>query len=148
MEIILKEDVEGLGYKGDLLDVKPGYGRNYLIPRGIAVLATSSQKKMWEENKRQSQHKEEKLLKEAENMRDAISKLDIKVGAKVSETGKIFGSITTLQIAESLAGMGLRVDRKSIELKDENIKQAGKYKADIKLHKDISLSVEFEVVGE
>ncbi|MFQ5334659.1 MAG: 50S ribosomal protein L9 [Flavobacteriales bacterium] len=148
MEIILKEDVEGLGYKGDLLDVKPGYGRNYLIPRGIAVLATSFQKKVWEENKRQSQHKEEKLLKEAENMRDAISKLDIKVGAKVSETGKIFGSITTLQIAESLAGMGLQIDRKSIELKDENIKQAGKYKADIKLHKDISFSVEFEVVGE
>ncbi len=147
MEVILLQDVDNLGYKDDLLNVKAGYGRNYLIPKGYAVLATESKRKAWEEINKQRKHKEEKLLRESESIREEMKKLSLQVEAKVSESGKIFGSITTLQISDALAAKGFNISRKAITLKEESIKQTGKYHVDIKLHKEISVSLEFDVVG-
>lgn len=148
MEIILKEDMHNLGNKGDIITVKNGYARNYLIPRGYAVAATKSAKKMYEEIARQRAHKEEKLKLEAEEQAKKLDDINIVLGAKTSSKGKIFGSINTIQIAEELNKQGLEVDRKNIFIKEEPIKEVGKYTATIKLHKDVSREIEFEVKGE
>lgn len=149
MEIILKQDVANLGSKDDIVTVKPGYANNYLIPQGYATVATESAKKVLAENKKQQAHKEEKLRKDATELAALIEQKEIKIGAKTSQTGKIFGSVNTIQIAEALAKKGIEVDRKQITIADEaNIKEVGKYKATIKLYKDIKTTIEFEVVSE
>lgn len=147
MEIILKEDLKGLGYKNDLVTVKPGYGRNYLIPRGVAILATETNKKVVAENIKQASHKAEKLKKDATELAEKLSKLALEIGAKVGESGKIFGSITPLQISDALKNKGFNIDRKKITFKGE-VKQAGAYEAVIDLHKEVRQSVTFTVVAE
>jgi large subunit ribosomal protein L9 len=148
MEVILKKDVENLGYQDDLVDVKPGYARNFLVPRGLAVLATTSEKKMLEETIRQRAHKEEKIQKEANAKAAKLENETIKIGAKVGENGKIFGSVNTIQLADALKEAGHEIDRKHIVIKNEPIKEIGIYEAEVTLHKDIKQTIKFEVVGE
>ena len=148
MEIILKEDIEKLGYKNDVVHVKSGYGRNFLIPQGLAIIATSSAKKMMEETLRQRAHKEEKLVKEAEGMAEKLAKLSIKVLTKAGEKGKIFGSVNNIQVAKSLKDAGFEIDRKNIHIDQENIKELGKYEAKLKLYKNIDATFTFEVLAE
>jgi large subunit ribosomal protein L9 len=148
MEIILIQDVNKLGQKDDLVNVKPGYGRNYLIPMGFAVDATSSAKKMHTENLRQRAHKEEKVKIAAQEIAGRLAGVKIVVGAKTSTSGKIFGSVNTIQIAESLKEKGFDIDRKNITLPEDQIKEVGSYKAIVKLHRDVRVEVEFEIKGE
>ncbi|UTW67206.1 50S ribosomal protein L9 [bacterium SCSIO 12643] len=148
MEIILKENIEGLGYTNDLVTVKPGYGRNFLIPTGKAILATESAKKVREENLRQRAHKEAKLVEEAKGFAAKLEAMSIKIGAKVGESGKIFGSVNTIQLAEAITNLGVAVDRKNISIVNEPIKNVGSYEAKIKFHKEVEQSITFEVVGE
>lgn len=148
MEIILKKDVKNLGYKDDLLKVRDGYALNFLIPQGLAVVASESAKKMLAETKKQRAHKEEKIRTEASKIAEALKGLTVKVGAKAGESGKIFGSVTPLQIAEAIKKLGYDVDRKNITIQGESIKALGKYTADIRLHKDIVVPVSFEVVED
>ncbi len=147
MEVILKEDVINLGYKDDIVKVKDGYGRNYLIPKGMAVMATESAKKMLAEDLRQRAHKLEKMKKDAQDMVSKFEGIHLSIGAKVSSTGKIFGSVGPIQIAEALEKQGLDIDRKSILLKDA-VKEVGEYKATIKLHREVQVEISFEVVAE
>ena len=148
MEIILKQDIVNLGHADDIVDVKDGYARNYLIPRGYAIMADESNKKMHEENKRQRAHKEAKLKEEAEALAEQIKGKEIKIGAKTSSSGKIFGSVNTIQIAEALRQKGFDIDRKKISIKGDSIKEVGKYTATIKLHREVPVEIEFEVVSE
>lgn len=148
MEIILKQDIEKLGYKDDLVTVKPGYARNFLIPQGMAIIATASEKKVHAENLKQRAHKEEKIKAEAEKLAESLSKQTIQIGAKVGENGKIFGSVNTIQLADALEAAGFSVDRKRITIKNEPIKQVGTYEADVVVHKNIVQTIKFEVVGE
>jgi large subunit ribosomal protein L9 len=148
MEIILLQDVHKLGQKDDLVNVKDGYGRNYLIPRGYAIAATSSAKKMHAENQKQRAHKEEKIRTEAQELASKMAGISITVGAKTSTSGKIFGSVNTIQIAEALKEKGFDIDRKSISLPEDQIKEVGKYKAVIRLHRDVKVEVDFEIVAE
>jgi large subunit ribosomal protein L9 len=148
MEIILLQDVQKLGQKDDLIHVKDGYGRNYLIPRGYAIAATPSVRKMHAENLKQRAHKEEKIKAEAQELATKMTGLNIVIGAKTSSSGKIFGSVNTIQIAEALKDKGFEIDRKSISLPEDQIKEIGKYKAVIKLHRDLKVDVEFEIVAE
>lgn len=148
MEIILKKDHKGLGYKNDIVKVKNGYGRNFLIPQGIAVLATDSNKKMQAEEIKQSSFKEQKLRTEATANAEKLAGVTVKVGAKAGDSGKIFGSVTNIQIAEALKKAGYDVERKNIELAEENIKTLGTYSAKVRLFKEISATVNFEVVAE
>jgi len=148
MEIILLQDVNKLGQKDDLVKVKAGYGRNFLIPRGYAVAATPSAKKMHAENLRQRAHKEEKIKAEAQELAGRMADLKLVVGAKTSTSGKIFGSVNTIQIAEALKEKGFDIDRKSISLPEDQIKEVGKYKASVKLHREVKVQVEFEIVAE
>lgn len=148
MEIILKEDIQNLGHKNDIITVKNGYGRNYLIPRGLAVLATPSAKKMHEENIRQRAHKEEKIKNEALENAKKMEKISLSIGAKTSSTGKIFGSVNTIQIAEALKEKGYEIERKNISIPEDQIKEVGKYTATIKLHKEVSVDIEFEIIAE
>jgi large subunit ribosomal protein L9 len=148
MEIILLQDVNKLGQKDDIVNVKDGYGRNFLIPRGFAVQASSSEKKMHTENLRQRAHKEEKIKIAAQEIAAKMEGLKIVVGAKTSTSGKIFGSVNTIQIAESLKEKGFDIDRKNITLPEDQIKEIGNYKAIIKLHRDVRVEVEFEIKGE
>jgi large subunit ribosomal protein L9 len=148
MEIILKQDVNKLGQKDDIVNVKDGYGRNFLIPRGFAVAATSSEKKMHTENLRQRAHKEEKIRIAAQEIAASMTGVKIIVGAKTSTSGKIFGSVNTIQIAESLKEKGFDIDRKNITLPEDQIKEVGNYKAIIKLHRDVKVEIEFEIKGE
>ena len=148
MEIILLQDVNKLGQKDDLVNVKPGYGRNFLIPKGYAVDATSSAKKMHTENLRQRAHKEEKIKIAAQEIAGKLEGLKITVGAKTSTSGKIFGSVNTIQIAESLKEKGFDIDRRNITLPEDQIKEVGSYKAIIKLHREVKVEIEFEIVGE
>ena len=136
MQVILKEDILNLGYKDDVVTVKSGYGRNYLIPQGKAVIATPSALKMLAENMKQRAHKLEKL--------EGVS---LTIGAKTSSTGKIFGSVNNIQIAEALEKAGYEVDRKVIFIK-ESVKEVGAYKAILKLHKEVSVEIPFQVVAE
>jgi large subunit ribosomal protein L9 len=148
MEIILIQDVNKLGQKDDIVNVKNGYGRNFLIPRGYAVSATSSAKKMHAENLRQRAHKEEKIRISAQEIAGRMAGLKLVVGAKTSTSGKIFGSVNTIQIAESLKEKGFDIDRKNITLPEDQIKEVGNYKAIIKLHRDVKVEVDFEIKGE
>ena len=147
MEVILKQDIHTLGYKNDIVTVKNGYGRNYLIPNGLAILATESAKKMHAENMRQRAHKEEKIKKEALEVAKKLESVTLSLGAKTSSTGKIFGSVNNIQIAEALTEKGFEIDRKVISIKDA-VKEIGKYTATIKLHKEVKVEIEFEVVSE
>jgi large subunit ribosomal protein L9 len=148
MEIILLQDVHKLGQKDDLVHVKDGYGRNYLIPRGYAIAATPSARKMHDENLKQRAHKEEKIKAEAQGLASKMADLKLVVGAKTSSSGKIFGSVNTIQIAEALKEKGFEIDRKSISLPEELIKEVGKYKAVIRLHREVKVEIEFEIVAE
>ena len=148
MKIILKEDVNTLGYKDDVVTVKDGYGRNYLIPRGYAVAATPSAKKMHAENLKQRAHKEEQIKASAQEMAKKLEGLKLTVGAKTSSSGKIFGSVNTIQIAEALKEKGFDIDRRSITLVEDQVKEVGKYKATIKLHREVKVEVDFEIVAE
>lgn len=147
MEIILKEDVANLGYKNDIVNVKSGYGRNYLIPTGKAVIASPSAKKMLAEELKQRAHKLEKIRKDAEELAMQLKNVSLKIATKVSSTGTIFGSVGSIQIAEELAKLGHNIDRKIIFVKD-SVKEVGNYTATIKLHKEVSVEVPFEVVAE
>lgn len=148
MDIILKQDISGLGDKGDIVAVKDGYARNYLIPQGFAVLATPSAKKVHEENTRQRAHKEEKIKKEAEEIAGRLADVTLTIGAKTSSSGKIFGSVNTIQIAEALKNEGFDIDRKNITIEGDQVKEVGKYKAQIKLHKEVRAEIEFEIIAE
>ncbi|MGE0637656.1 MAG: 50S ribosomal protein L9 [Bacteroidia bacterium] len=150
MEVILTKDVDKLGYKNDLVKVKPGYGRNFLVPQGLAILATVSSKKVLAETLKQRAFKEEKIKKDAEGVAEILKKTTLKVAAKAGESGKIFGSVNSIQIADAIkAATGKEIERKNITLIDaENIKSLGTYKAKIKVHREITVEVDFEVVAE
>jgi large subunit ribosomal protein L9 len=147
MEIILKEDVTNLGYKGDILKVKDGYGRNFLIPTKKAILATVPAKKMLAEDLKQRAHKLERVKNEAIELAEKLKDIVLSVGAKTSTTGKIFGAVGPIQIADAFEKAGFTVDRKVIVLKDA-IKEIGSYHATLKLHKEVTIEVAFEVVAE
>ena len=147
MEIILKDDVKGVGYKNDTVTVKPGFGRNYLIPQGLAVIADKSNKKIVAENIRQAAHKADKIKGDAQAIADKIGDLTLEIAAKMGETGKIFGAVTTLQISDALKAKGVEVDRKKISF-DQEVKTAGEYTASINLHKEVKHQVRFNVVSE
>ncbi len=147
MEIILLQDVQNLGYKDDVVKVKNGYGRNYLIPQGMAELATPSAKKQLAENLKQRAHKLAKIKAEAEELAGKLNGVSLTIGAKTSATGTIFGSVNNIQIAEALAKKGFEIDRKTIIINDA-VKELGSYKATIKLHKEVSAEINFEVVAE
>lgn len=147
MKVILKEDISNLGYKDDVVEVKSGYGRNYLIPQGKAVIATESALKILAENQRQRAHKLAKIKADAEAAAADLEGVKLSIGAKTSSTGTIFGSVNALQIAEALEKLGHNVDRKIIEVK-ETIKEVGEYTATIKFHKEVAVEIPFEVVAE
>lgn len=150
MEVILTKDVDKLGYKNDLVKVKPGYGRNFLVPQGLAILATGSSKKVLAETLKQRAFKEEKIKKDAEGLAETLKKTTVKVAAKAGESGKIFGSVNSIQIADAIkAATGREIERKNITLVDaENIKSLGTYKAKVKVHREITVEIDFEVVAE
>ena len=147
MKIILKEDVSNLGYKDDVVEVKSGYGRNYLIPTGKAVIASESALKMLAENQKHRAHKLAKIKADAEALAESLKEVTLTIGAKTSSTGTIFGSVNNIQIAEALEKLGFNVDRKVIFIKD-SVKEVGSYKALLKLHKEVSVEIPFEVVAE
>ena len=146
MEIILKEDVANLGYKNDIVTVKSGYGRNYLIPTGKAVIASPAAKKMLAEELKQRAHKLEKIKKDAEAVAESLKDVTLTIATKVSATGTIFGSVSNIQIAEELAKLGHNIDRKIIVVK--GVKEVGNYTATVKLHKEFSVEIPFAVVAE
>ena len=148
MEIILKQDVNNLGSKDDIVVVKDGYARNFLIPQKFAIMATSSAKKVLAENIKQRAHKEAKIKDEAEKFAASMTGLKLVIGAKTSSTGKIFGSVNTIQIAEALHEKGFEVERKNIQIQEEHIKEVGAYKAKVRLHKDVHVEIDFDVVSE
>ena len=146
MKIILKEDIQNLGYKDDIVEVKDGYGRNYLIPQGKAIIANPSNLRQLEENQRQRAHKLAKIKADAEALAASLKDVKLTIGAKTSATGTIFGSVNSIQIAEALEKLGFNIDRKIIEI--EPVKEVGEYVATVKLHKDVTAQVPFEVVAE
>ncbi len=148
MEIILKQDVKGLGFKHDVVKVRDGYGRNFLLPRGTAILATEGSRKELAEIKKQQSFKEDKLRKGATANAEKLNAVSIKVGAKAGENGKIFGSVSNIQVAEALKALGFDVERKNIEISEDAIKQLGTYNAKVRLFKEITANVSFEVVAE
>ena len=147
MKIILKENIPTLGYKDDVVEVKDGYGRNYLIPQGLAIIASESALKRRAEDQKQRAHKLEKIKADAEAAAAALEGVKLTIGAKTSSKGTIFGSVNALQIAEALEKLGHIVDRKIIEIKDP-VKEVGVYKAVIRFHKDVVTDIEFEVIAE
>lgn len=147
MNIILKEDIAGLGYKNDVVKVKDGYARNYLIPQAFAVMATDSAKKILAENIKQAAHKAEKIKTEATKIANGIGEMVLEIRAKVGETGKIFGSVTTIQLSDALKAQGFDIDRKKIAITGD-VKVVGEYKAMIDLHKEVKHTLSFRVVGE
>ncbi len=147
MEIILKQDIKNLGEKDDVVNVKPGYGRNYLIPKGFAALATSSAKKVLAENLKQAAFKQDKIRKDADAIATRLEGVKLSIGAKAGESGKIFGSVNTIQIAEALKKQGFDVDRRRITFETEP-KFVGEYIANLNLHKEVKVQVPFEVVAE
>jgi large subunit ribosomal protein L9 len=148
MKIILTQDMEKLGQKDDIISVKTGYARNYLIPKGFAIQATDSAIKVHNENLRQRAHKEAKIREVAEKLAASIADVKLVIGAKVSSAGKIFGSVNTIQLAEALKEKGYEIDRKNIILGEDSIKEVGSYKAVIKLHRDVKVDIDFEVIPE
>lgn len=148
MEIILIQDVDKLGNKDDIINVKPGYARNYLIPKKFAIMATETAKKIHAENLKQRAHKEAKLINDANNLAQKMENIFIKIPAKTSTTGKIFGSVNTIMISEALTKEGFNIDRKNIVIKQDSIKTVGNYEADVKLYKNIKVKINFEVFAE
>lgn len=149
MEVILKQDVRNLGYKDDVIKVKNGYARNYLIPKGYADIATEVNKKVHAETLKQRAFKQEKIKKEAEKIAESLKNITVKVGAKVGTSGKIFGSVNAIQIAEAILEQHkIDIDRKKIYVDGESVKEVGNYTAKINLHKEVQISINFEVVGE
>jgi large subunit ribosomal protein L9 len=149
MEVILKQDIPNVGYKDDIVTVKNGYGRNYLIPQGLAILATGTNKKVVAENKKQKAYKENKVVNEAQTIAKALEIINLKIGAKAGTSGKIFGSVNAIQIAHALKEQfNFDIDRKNIEVDGESIKELGNYKAKIKLHKEVHVEIDFEVFAE
>lgn len=146
MEVILLSDIATLGHKDDIVNVKPGYGRNYLIPQGYAILATESAKKIVAENIKQRAHKEAKIKAEAEELAAKLAEVKLSLTAKSSNAGKIFGSVNNVMIADALAAQGYEIDRKKIMLKE--VKEIGEYTATVKLHREVKVEVAFEVVAE
>lgn len=147
MEVILKTDIAGLGYKNDVVTVKSGYGRNYLIPQGFAVMATASNRKVQAENVKQAAHKAEKIKTAAEEIARNIGETVLDIPAKVGETGRIFGRVTTTQVADALRNRGFDIDRKKITL-DSEVKSLGQYTATLDLHKEVKHKVQINIVGE
>ncbi|HBG58889.1 50S ribosomal protein L9 [Proteiniphilum sp. UBA1028] len=147
MEVILKEDILNLGYKDDVVNVKKGYARNFLIPQGKAVIASESAKKVLAENQKQRAHKLAQIKADAQAIADKLEGVSLTIGAKTSSTGTIFGSVTNIQIADALKEKGFELDRKLILIKDQ-VKEVGSYKAIAKLHKEVSVEIPFEVVAE
>ena len=147
MKIILKENIPSLGYKDDVVEVKDGYGRNYLIPQGLAIIASEAALKRRAEDQKQRAHKLEKIKADAEAAAAALEGVKLTIGAKTSSKGTIFGSVNAIQIAEALEKLGHVIDRKIIEIKDP-VKEVGVYKALIRLHKDVNQEIEFEVIAE
>lgn len=148
MNVILKQDMPNLGQKDDIIAVKDGYARNYLIPKGLAINATAQAKKVHAEILRQRAHKEEQLKEAALKMAEELKKVSLTIGAKTSTKGKIFGSVNTIQIAEALTEKGFEVDRKNISIKDDLIKEVGSYSATVKLHREVLVDIPFEIVSE
>ena len=149
MQVILKQDVKNLGTKHDLVKVRPGYARNFLFPQGLALEATQGRRKEVTEIVKQRAHKEEKLRTAAEKTAEFLKSITLKVGAKAGEKGKIFGSITSIQLSEAMKKSGYEIDRKHISLdNEENIKTIGTYTATVKLHKEVTFKVNFEVISE
>jgi len=146
MQVILRTDIAGLGYKNDILEVKAGYGRNYLIPQGFAVMATESNKKQLAENLKQAAHKAEKIKKDAEDLAAGIGEMTVVIAAKAGDSGKIFGRVTSIQISDALKAKGFDVDRKKITVED--VKTIGTYKATLDLHKEVKHAVTVNVVAE
>jgi len=147
MEIILKQDVTGLGYKNDTVKVKPGYGRNFLIPSGVAIIANESNKRMVAENIRQAAHKAAKLKQDAEALAAKIGELTVEIGTKAGESGKIFGAVTAVQVSDFLKTKGFDVDRKKIHFKEQP-KQIGTYTVTLDLHKEVKHTINVNVVAE
>ena len=148
MEVILKKNVDNLGYVNEMVTVKPGFGRNFLIPQGYAILATASAKKAHAEIMKQKSHKDSKVLAEAQVLGTKIEATSVKIVTKAGEKGKIFGSVNTIQLSEALKAEGVDVDRKSLKIKDEPIREVGSYEATANLHKEVKATFTFEVVGE
>ncbi len=147
MDIILKQDIAGLGYKNEIIGVKPGYGNNYLIPQGFATLATKSTIKVMQENIKQAAHKAEKIKTAAQAIAEGIGEMVLQIGAKVGDGTRIFGKVTTIQVSDALKAKGFDVDRKKIILPKE-VKVLGEYTALLDLHKEVKKEVKFEVVAE
>lgn len=147
MKIILKEDIANLGYKDDVVDVKNGYGRNYLIPQGKAILATPSALKIHAENLRQRAHKLEKIKADAQSQADALKDVALKISAAVNSAGTLYSAVGAAQVAEALSAAGYEVDRKLISVKDV-VKELGKYTAEVRFHKEVAVEIPFEVVAE
>ena len=147
MEVILKQDVQGLGYKNDTVKVRPGYGRNFLIPNGVAIIANDSNKRMMNENIRQAAHKASKLKQDAEALAQKIGEITFEIGTKAGETGKIFGAVTPFQVADALKAKGFEVDRKKIIFKEQP-KQLGNYTVTLDLHKEVKHPITIKVVAE
>ena len=148
MELILVKDVENLGFKDDVVTVKPGYGRNFLIPQGFAKLATSSAKKVLAENLRQRAHKEKAQIDEANQMVAKLGEVEVSISAKVGQGNKLFGSVTNIDLASALADKGVEVDKRYIQILGGTVKTLGTHEAKIRLHREVSTSIEFNVVAE
>jgi len=149
MEIILKQDMENLGYENEVVKVKNGYARNYLIPKGMAILATGTNKKILAEVNKQKSFKEQKLRNEADTMAKLLNKLELKIGAKAGTSGKIFGSVNAIQLVEAIkAQHGYEIDKRKVSVDGDSIKELGSYKATVNLYKDIKAELKFEVVAE
>lgn len=146
MELILKEDIKNLGFKDDVVKVRNGYGMNYLLPQGLAVIANASNKKIHAETTRQRAHKVAKLKMDAQTLADTISGFTISIPAKAGENGKLFGSVTSQHLVERLKAMGYTIDKKQIVMPSEHVKQLGSYAADLVLHKDVKGKIQFDVV--
>ena len=148
MDIILREDVKNVGNKNDIVSVKAGFARNFLIPNGKAIVATESARKVVAEVVRQQSHKAAKAMEAAEGVVDNLNKLTVKIGAKAGESGKIFGSVNNIQLAEAIQAAGYDVERKQITLSNDTIKELGSYEAKVKVYKDVFATVKFDVVAE
>jgi large subunit ribosomal protein L9 len=148
MKIILKQDIAKLGFTNDIISVKDGYARNFLIPQGYAIQATVQNEKILAENLKQKAHKEEKVRTQAQVIADSIQAISLQIGAKVGTSGKIFGSVNSMQIADALKEQGIEIDRKKIIVDTEKIKEVGEYTATVNLHRDVKATIKFEVIAE
>ncbi|MGB0973626.1 MAG: 50S ribosomal protein L9 [Flavobacteriaceae bacterium] len=148
MEVILRKDVENLGFADDVVTVKNGYGRNYLIPQGLGVIATPSAKKVLAENLKQRAHREQKMVDDANKLAEVLKALEIKISSKAGEAGKLFGSVNNADVAEAIEKAGQSIEKKYITVAGGNVKRAGKYAAKVRLHRSVVIDLPFEVVAE